>query len=80
MATANLAKVTARVRLENGVDDAGNYKYVNQSLGDLNEEYYATNQAAAITALWNIKTTLAPCLSKTIGYLETVATSEIINE
>jgi len=79
MATSTLKKITGRVRLENGIDDAGNYKYVNQSLGDLSEEYFATNQAAAATALYAIRTTLAPILSKTIGYLETVATSEISN-
>ena len=79
MATSTIKKVTARVRLENGTDDYGNYKYVNQSLGDLNEAYFTSNETAAVNALYAIRTTLAPCLNKTIGYLETVTTSEIMN-
>lgn len=79
MATSTIAKITGRVRLENGTDDYGNMKYVNQSLGDLNEAYFATNNADAITKLWNIKATLAPILSKTTAYLETVTTSTITN-
>lgn len=77
MATTKLLKVTARVRLENGTDDYGNIKYVNQSLGDLSESYFSSNPTEAAAKLLAIKNTLAPCLSKTIGSLETVETSEI---
>lgn len=79
MATSSIVKITGRVKLENGTDAEGNIKYVNQSLGDLSEAYFATNPTDAVTKLWNIKTTLAPILSKTVGYLETVTTSEITN-
>lgn len=77
MATTMLKKITARVKLENGMDDYGNQKYVNQSLGDLSESYFSTNPTEAAAKLLAIKNTLAPCLSKTIGALETVETSEI---
>lgn len=77
MATVTLEKVTGRLRLENGYDDYGNVKYVNQSLGDLSETYFASNPSEAATKLLAIKSTLAPCLSKTIGYLEVIETSEI---
>jgi len=77
MATTSLKKVTARVKLENGSDAEGNMKYVNQSLGDLSESYFSTNPTEAAAKLLAIKNTLAPCLSKAIGSLETVETSEI---
>jgi len=79
MAVSTLKKLTARLKLEDGMDSQGNMKYVNQALGDLNESYYATNQAEAINKLQAIKTAIAPTLSKTIGSLESVATSEISN-
>lgn len=79
MATSRLKKLTARLGLENGTDDAGNMKYVTQSLGDLNEEYYRTNTADAIDKIYAIRAAIAPTLSKTVGYLETVQTSEITN-
>jgi len=80
MATTSLLKLTARLRLENGTDDAGNTIYVNQALGDLNEAYYEQHQAEAITKLYAIRTAIAPTLSKAIGGLETVATSKITSE
>ena len=77
MAVSSLTKITARLRLENGTDETGNMKYVNQSLGDLNETYYAENTAAAQEKILNIKNAIAPTLSKTVGYTETVATSTL---
>ena len=79
MATSTLKTLTARLKLENGTDADGNTKYVNLSMGDLNETYYAENTEAALTALWAIRSTLSPILSKTVGKMETVATSEIAN-
>lgn len=77
MATTTLKKLTARLKLEDGIDAQGNMRYVNQALGDLNEAYYSSNTAAAIDKLYAIRTAIAPTLSKTIGTMETVATSEI---
>lgn len=79
MATSTLVRLTGRLKLENGTDSEGNMKYVNQALGDLNEAYYTSNQAEAINKLNAIRVAIGPTLSKTIGSLETVATSEISN-
>lgn len=79
MATSTLVRLTARLKLENGTDADGNMKYVNQALGDLSESYYSSNTAEAINKLNAIRTAIAPTLSKTVGALETVATSEISN-
>lgn len=79
MAVSTLKKLTARLKLEDGIDSQGNMKYVNQALGDLSETYYSSNTAEAINKLQAIKTAIAPTLSKTIGALESVATSEISN-
>ena len=79
MAVSTLVRLTARLKLENGTDAEGNMKYVNQALGDLNESYYSSNTSAAIDKLNAIRVAIGPTLSKTIGALETVATSEISN-
>lgn len=79
MAVSTLVRLTARLKLENGTDAEGNMKYVNQALGDLNESYYSSNTAEAINKLNAIRVAIGPTLSKTIGALETVATSEISN-
>lgn len=79
MATSTLVRLTARLKLENGTDADGNMKYVNQALGDLSESYYSSNTAEAINKLNAIRTAIGPTLSKTVGALETVATSEISN-
>lgn len=79
MATSTLSKVTARLKLENGTDAEGNIKTVNLSMGDLSEAYFQTNKADALAALWAIRATLGPILSKTVHAMETVETSEITN-
>lgn len=79
MATSTLVRLTARLKLENGTDSEGNMKYVNQALGDLSEAYYTSNTSEAINKLNAIRVAIGPTLSKTVGALETVATSEISN-
>lgn len=77
MAVSTISSLTARLRLENGTDDAGNTVYVSQSLGNLNETYYAEHTADAQNAILAIKNGIAPTLSKAVGYTETVVTSQL---
>ncbi len=72
MANTALKKVSVRLKLENGIDDAGNYKYVNLSLGSLSKDNFDADKALAVKAV------LAPCLSKTVGSVEMTQVSEII--
>ena len=64
MATTTLKNVSVVLKLENGMDDAGNYRYVNLSLGNLNKDTFDADKALAVIAV------LAPCLSKTVGIVE----------
>lgn len=69
--TETLKKVVATAMLENGTDESGNMKYVSQSFGTLAKDSWDGDK------LLNIKDALAPCLSKTIGYVTSTKTSEL---
>lgn len=72
MATTETVKKRAvTLALENGTDSQGNMKYVNQSLGSLSKDRWDGDK------VMNIKDALAPCLSKTVGYVQTVVTSDM---
>ncbi len=71
MANTTLKKVSVKLKLENGTDDAGNMKYVSLSLGSLSKDNFDADKALAVKAV------LAPCLSKTVGSVEMTQVSEI---
>ena len=72
MATTETVKKRAgTLGLEAGTDAEGNIKYVNQSFGTLSKDRWDGDKVL------NIKDALAPCLSKTVGYVQTVVTSEM---
>lgn len=75
MAVAETVKKrTASMALENGIDDEGNYKYVNQSFGTLSKDGWDADK------IMNIKDGVAPILSKTVGYVQAVTTSELVRQ
>lgn len=69
--TETMKKIAAVARLEDGIDSQGNMQYVNQTFGTLAKDGWDGDK------LMNIKDALAPCLSKTIGYIQTTKTSEL---
>lgn len=64
-------KHTATLQLENGTDDYGNVKYVSQSFGTLAKDGWDAEK------ILNIKDGLAPIFSKTVGYVQSVTTTEL---
>ena len=71
MATTTVKNVSVILKLENGIDDYGNQKYVNLSLGSLSKDNFDADKTLAVKAV------LAPCLSKTVGSVEMTQVSEI---
>ncbi len=71
MATSTITRVTARVKLENGRDEAGVMHYTGISLGTLNKDTFNADKALAIKDL------LTPCLSKNVAGLEKTEVSTI---
>ncbi len=67
-------KRSANCQLEDGIDSSGNMKYVSLSFGALAKDAWDADK------LFNIKNALAPCLSKTIGSVETTVTSAIAQQ
>lgn len=71
MATTTLTKVSVKVKLDDGVDAKGNDKFVNVTLGTLDEDNYDADKCLAIV------TALAPCLSKSVEVVEEVKVSTL---
>ena len=71
MATTTVKNVSVILKLENGIDDYGNQKYVNLSLGNLSKDTFDVDKVLAVKAV------LSPCLSKTIEVVEMTQVSEI---
>ena len=71
MAYTELRSVSVNVKLEDGLDSDYNTKYVNVSLGQLDEDNYDLNKVIAVVYA------LVPCLSKTISQVEEVKKSYI---
>lgn len=72
--TESVKKRAATLQLENGIDDYGNYKYVGQSMGTLAKDGWDADK------IMNIKDGVAPILSKTVGYVQSVTTTELTRE
>ena len=77
MASISLYKLTSRAKLNNGQDAQGNMKYVNLSIGDMNETYWSANQSTALTSLLAVIGALEPCLNKTVEGIELVEYSNV---
>lgn len=69
--TETVKKRAVTLQLENGIDDEGNYRYVAQSLGTLSKDSWDADK------IMNIKDGIAPLFSKTVGYLQSVTTSQL---
>lgn len=69
--TEIVKKHVASMALENGTDDYGNMKYVTQSFGTLAKDGWDAEK------ILNIKDGLAPIFSKTVGYVQSVTTTEL---
>ncbi len=69
--TETVTKRAVTLRLEAGTDAEGNIKYVNQSIGTLSKDRWDGDK------VMNIKDAMAPCLSKTVGAVQTVVTSDM---
>lgn len=67
-------KRAVTLQLENGMDDEGNYRYVSQSLGGLSKDNWDADK------IMNIKDGIAPLFSKTVGFVQTVTTSELARQ
>ena len=72
--TEIVKKHVASMALENGTDDYGNMKYVTQSFGTLSKDGWDADK------IMNIKDGVAPILSKTVGYVQSVTTAELIRQ
>lgn len=77
MASITLTKMSARAVLNNGQDAQGNKKYTNLSLGNMSEDYWASNESSAASKLISVIGALEPCLNKTLERVELVATSGV---
>lgn len=73
MATETLKSRTARMALENGTDSQGDVVLVNLSMPNMSKSASDWNA----DKLLNIVDALAPCLSKTVNTVESVATYTI---
>lgn len=68
MATETLKKVSAQIQLENGRDEQGNMKYVNQTIQYIGASGYDGNKLLSVVGA------LGPCLAKTVGHTNAVKT------
>ena len=72
MARTVLESISVIMKLNNGQDAQGNWKYVSLSLGNLSKDNFNVDKAIAVIGC------LEPCLNKTIEAVEKVEVSSII--
>lgn len=81
MSLLSCEKISVIAKLYNGSDSQGSPKYINLSLGTLNDDAYCNGYDSTMEGrqaygdkVLNIAEALAPCLSKTIRYVQEVVT------